>query len=338
MKAWQLTAHGVPENAFKLRDLPDPVPKAGEVLIRSEGFGLNYADVMAVKGLYPDAPPPPCVLGYEVVGRVEQCGEGAPKGLLGKRVLAMTRFGGYAELACADHRTVVEVSEGTELGAALAMGTQGLTAWYMAQVAVQLEAGDRVLVHSAAGGVGQLLTQLAVGRGCEVFAVARGADKIAYLNQLGARHVMDRDAGDYAAEVRKAAGPDGLDVSFNPVGGSTFKKDLALLGGGGRLVLFGGAQRSGRMFGSLRFAWSMGLVVPILLMMRSKSLIGVNMLRISERRPQVAGRCMQGALDALRRGALHPRVHPLFPADQLPQAVELLGSGKSIGKVAVRWG
>lgn len=82
----------------------------------------------------------------------------------------------------------------------------------------------------------------------------------------------------------------------------------------------------------------MGLVVPILLMMRSKSLIGVNMLRISERRPQVAGRCMQGALDALRRGALHPRVHPLFPADQLPQAVELLGSGKSIGKVAVRWG
>ena len=83
MKAWQLTAHGEPSKVLALLEVPDPVPKPGEVLIRSEGFGLNYADVMAVKGLYRDAPPPPSVIGYEIVGRVVQCGEGVPAELMG---------------------------------------------------------------------------------------------------------------------------------------------------------------------------------------------------------------------------------------------------------------
>ncbi|MBK7246197.1 MAG: zinc-binding dehydrogenase [Flavobacteriales bacterium] len=338
MKAWQLTAHGDPAKVLVLRELPDPVPKPGEVLIRSEGFGLNYADVMAVKGLYRDAPPPPCVIGYETVGRVEQCGEGVPPELLGKRVLAMTRFGGYAELACTDHRAVAVIPEDMGLGEALAMATQGATAWYMAMVASPVQAGQRILVHSAAGGVGQLLTQMAVHQGCEVFAVANGEEKMAYLKQLGAQHVIDRKAGDHAVQVGKLLGKERLDASFNAVGGTTFKKDLKLIGSGGRLLLFGGAERgAGGAFGTLRFVWNMGLVIPIFLMMRSKSLIGVNMLRLSEHKPLLVATCMQGALDAMREGWLKPKVHPLFSADQLPQAVELLGSGKSIGKVAVKW-
>lgn len=338
MQAWQLIVHGPPRKALALRTLPDPVPDAGEVCIRSEGFGLNYADTMAVKGLYRDAPPPPCVLGYEVVGRVEQCGEGVPASLIGKRVLAFTRFGGHAQLACTDHRAIAEIPDDLGLGEALAMATQGATAWYMAKLAAPLQAGERVLVHSAAGGVGQLLTQLALRQGCEVFAVAHGAEKTAYLKQLGAQHIIDRGAGDHAAELRTLLGKEGLDVSFNAVGGSTFRKDRALLGSGGRLVLFGGAERSeGGLFGTLRFVWNMGLVVPIFLMMQSKSLIGVNMLRLSERKPLMVASCMRAALTGLQEGWLMPRVHPLFPADQLPAAMELLGSGRSIGKVAVRW-
>ncbi len=338
MQAWQLTTHGDPAKALALRGLPDPAPKPGQVLIRSEGFGLNYADVMAVKGLYRDAPPPPCVLGYEVVGRVERCGEAVPDGLLGKRVLAFTRFGGYARLACTDHRAAVPIPDDLDLGTALAMATQGATAWHMAAVAAPVQRGDRVLVHSAAGGVGQLLVQVALHRGCEVFAVAGGAEKMAYLGQLGVQHAIDRTAGDYAEQLRAMLGKEKLDASFNAVGGTTFKKDLALLGAGGRLVLFGGAERGkGGAFGTLRFVWNMGLVIPIFLMMRSKSLIGVNMLRLGDHRPQLVADAMQGALAACSAGWLKPRVHPLFTADQLPQAVELLGSGKSIGKVAVRW-
>ena len=338
MKSWQLTAHGPPGKVLALRELPDPVPGPGEVLIRSEGFGLNYADTMAVKGLYRDAPPPPCVLGYEVAGRVEQRGEGVPASLIGRRVLAFTRFGGHAQLACTDHRAIAEIPDELGLGEALAMATQGATAWYMAKLAAPLQAGDRVLVHSAAGGVGQLLTQLALRQGCEVFAVAHGGEKMAYLKQLGAQHIIDRGAGDYAAELRALLGQERLDVSFNAVGGSTFRKDRALLGSGGKLVLFGGAERGqGGLFGTLRFVWAMGLVVPIFLMMQSKSLIGVNMLRLSEHKPLVLAASMQAALTGLREGWLLPRVHPLFAADQLPAAMELLGSGRSIGKVAVRW-
>ena len=338
MKAWQLTAHGEPAKVLSLKQLPDPAPKPSEVLIRSEGIGLNYADVMAVKGLYRDAPPPPSVIGYETVGRVEQCGEGVPPELMGKRVLAMTRFGGYAELACTDHRAIAEIPDEMGLGEALAMATQGATAWYMAMVASPVQKGQRILVHSAAGGVGQLLTQMAVHKGCEVFAVAHGEEKMAYLKQLGAQNIIDRKASEYASQVGNMLGNERLDASFNAVGGTTFKKDLKLIGSGGRLVLFGGAERGGGgMLGTLRFVWNMGLVIPIFLMMRSKSLIGVNMLRLSEHKPLLVAACMEGALGALCEGWLKPKVHPLFNADQLPQAVDLLGSGKSIGKVAVRW-
>ena len=338
MKAWQLTAHGEPEKVLVLRDLPDPVPGPGEVLIRSEGFGLNYADVMAVKGLYRDAPAPPSIIGYETVGRVEQCGAGVPAGLLGKRVLAMTRFRGYAQLACTDHRAVAEIPDIMGLGEALAMATQGATAWYMSMIAAPLQTGHRVLVHSAAGGVGQLLTQIAVRQRCEVYAVAGGKEKMDYLRSLGAHHVIDRSQGVYSEQLQQLLGKEKLDVSFNAVGGTTFKKDMKLLGSGGKVVLFGGAERgSGGAFGTLRFVWNMGLVIPIFLMMQSKSIIGVNMLRMSEHRPVLVGACMQGALAAMLEGWLTPKVHPLFTAQELPQALQLLGSGKSIGKVAVSW-
>lgn len=339
MRAWVLTAHGAPQRALSIRDLPDPSPRAGQVRIRVEGFGLNYADVMAVKGLYRDAPAPPCVLGYEVVGRVEALGEGVPGDLLGKRVVAMTRFGGYAELAVTDHRALSVIDEDMPLGEAAALATQGATAWYMARIACPLRPGQQVLVHSAAGGVGQLLVQLAVKAGCTVYAVASGAEKMAQLKRLGAHHAIDRRTGDYAQQVRALLGDRRIDVSFNAVGGSTFRKDMALIGSGGAQVLYGGSERGeGRgLLGTLRFVWRMGLVVPIFLMMKSRSLIGVNMLRISEHHPDVIAACVAGVVRAHAEGWLKPHVHAEHAKDQLPAALEALGSGRTMGKVVVRW-
>ncbi|MBK9515303.1 MAG: zinc-binding dehydrogenase [Flavobacteriales bacterium] len=228
MNAWVLHKHGTTKEAFQLRQVPDPEPGPGQLLIRSEGFGLNYADVMARRGLYRDAPPVPSVIGYETVGRVERCGAGVPPERLGQRVVAMTRFGGYAELAVTDHRAAAVVPDALGIGEACALATQGCTAWYMARYACPLREGQRVLIHSVAGGVGQLLVQLAVKAGCEVFAIASGAEKMAYLKQLGAQHVIDRSTGDYATAVEHALGSHRLDVSFNAVGGSTFKEDMAL--------------------------------------------------------------------------------------------------------------
>lgn len=339
MKAWILEKHGAPESAFALCDRPDPVPGTGQVLIRSEGFGLNYADVMARKGLYRDAPEPPCVIGYECVGRVEGLGEGAPRELLGRRVTAITRFGGYAEQVITDHRACAMIPDGTGLGEACALATQGCTAWYMAMHARPLREGERVLVHSAAGGVGHLLVMIALRQGCEVFAVASGEEKMRFLRDLGVQHVIDRARQDYPEAVRRATGGAGIDVSFNAVGGSTFKKDRALLGMGGALVLYGGAERGNGAgpFATLGFVWRMGLVVPILLMMRSQSLIGVNMLRIGEAKPGVLAEVMRACVAAAGEGWLRPHAHDVFPAGQLAQAHTLLERGHSMGKVALRW-
>ena len=339
MKAWVLERHGTPERSFALRDMPDPVPGPGQVLIRSEGFGLNYADVMAVRGLYRDAPTPPCVLGYESVGRIERCGQGVTADLLGRRVTAVTRFGGYAEMVVTDHRAVAEIPDGLDIGEACSLATQGCTAWYMATMAAPLRAGQRVLIHSAAGGVGHLLVMIAVRRGCEVFAIGSGEEKMSMLRGLGAHHVIDRSKADYATTVQAALKDERIDISFNAVGGSSYKKDMRLIGSGGAIVLYGGAERSEGKgpFGTLRFVWSMGITLPILLMMKSRSLIGVNMLRISEAKPDLLAQCLKELVAAHAEGWLKPHVHAAFGHLELVPAHRALMGGRTRGKVAVRW-
>jgi len=338
MRAWTLLRHGDPHRAFALREHPDPSPGPGQLLIRSEGFGLNFADTMAVKGLYRDAPPLPSIPGYEVVGCVERCGDGVPASLLGERVVALTRFGGYAELAVTDHRACAVVPKDLPLGEAASLATQGCTAWYAARILCPLREGERVLVHSAAGGVGHLLVQLALRSGCEVFAVAGGGAKSDFLKGLGAHHVIDRHAGNYAAAVRSLLGDHRLDASFNAVGGSSYKGDMSLLGSGGRMVLYGGAERGGLgPFGTVRFVWRMGLVPPILLMMKSRSILGINMLRISEDRPALIAECLREMVRAHREGWVRPHVHATYAASALPDAHVALASGGTMGKVVLAW-
>ncbi len=340
MKAWILERHDAdPRQAFHLKEVADLKAGPGQVLIQNEGSGLNYADIMARKGLYRDAPPTPCIIGYEVVGRVRACGTGVPSELMDQRVVAMTRFGGYAEQAVTDFRALVKVPEDLGVGEACALATQGCTAWYMANYACVLRKDQRVLIHSAAGGVGNLLVQIAVERGCEVYAVASGAHKTEWLRSLGAHHAIDRHASDYAVRVKALLKDARLDVSFNAVGGSTFRKDMTLLGSGGAVVLYGGAERgTGKgPFATLGFVWRMGLTLPILLMMKSQSLIGVNMLRISEHHPTLLGQCAQEVVAAVRSGWLKPHVEKVFSAEQLPEAQALLESGGTMGKLAVKW-
>ena len=344
MKAWTLTKHGTPANAFELREHPTKQLGPNDIRIKVEGFGLNFADVMAVKGLYREAPPLPSVIGYEVVGRVTECGSAVPAEMLNKRVVSMTRFGGYAEEVVTDHRAAAIIPDSMPIGEAAAMATQGCTAWYAARILAPLRKGDRVLVHSAAGGVGQLLTQLAVHTGCEVFAVASGAEKRTYLQGLGAQHIIDRSIGDPYDQLRKALrspaqGRDNrLDVSFNAVGGSSFKQDMELLGSGSRLVLFGGAERGSiGGLGTLRFVWRMGLMLPIFLMMKSKSILGINMLRISENKPEIVAECLRAMVHAHTTGVIRPHVYKEYDAKHLVEALTALEGGKTMGKVVLRW-
>jgi len=172
MKAYFLVQNGSPEKAFNIRETDKPVINPDEVLIKVEGFGLNFADVLAMIGLYPDCPPLPAILGYDVVGFIEAIGSDVKDVVVGYRVTALTRFDGYAEYAVTKGSAVAKIPIAMDMGVALALSTQYCTAYYCAEELLRLHDGDEVLVHAAAGGVGTALVQLAKWRGCVVDGMA----------------------------------------------------------------------------------------------------------------------------------------------------------------------
>jgi NADPH:quinone reductase-like Zn-dependent oxidoreductase len=305
-----------------------------------EGFGLNYADVAARRGLYQDAPPLPSVIGYEVAGRIDGVGAGVTQWQVGQRVTALTRFGGYATHVLTDARAVVAIPDDLDVGVAVALPTQGGTAWFMAEEMVRLHAGDHVLVHAAAGGVGTLLVQLCKRHGCTVYGTVGSEDKLALVRELGVDHPINYRSSDFAAIVRGLRGDEGLDVVFDSIGGATFRRGFKLLGAGGRMVAYGAADHTPgalQPLRSLAFALSFGFQHPITLLMRSRAVIGVNMLRIADHRPLVLQRCLQGVVDLALRGELRAVVGGRFPAAQLAEAHALLESRRSTGKIVVTW-
>ena len=339
MQAIYLIKNGEASTAFELRDHQVPAPESKEVRIKVEAFGLNYADVMARNGLYREAPPLPAVLGYEAVGTIDAVGTEMDTNLVGKRVVAFTRFGGYAQYAITKDFAFTEIDD-LDAGKALSIATQYVTAYYMAYDVTNVFEGDRVLIHAGAGGVGTALIQLCKLRGCEVFATAGSQDKMDHMKNLGADHVINYRQTDYATAVNSALGNERLDVTFNPIAGSTFRKDFKLLGSGGRIILFGGSERSGKSWGilsTLNFLRKMGLILPIGTMMRSKSIIGVNMLKIGDNRPMVLKRSMKNVAEMVVNGAVSPHVGGRFDVKEIAEAHSFLESRKSIGKVIITW-
>ncbi len=339
MKAAVLIKKGSSKDALKIQEVPDVHPTQGQVRIKVECFGLNYADVMARNGLYDAAPKMPCVVGYEVVGIIDEIGQDVPKDMMSKRVVAFTRFGGYAEYAVTSWEACAEIGD-MNAGEACAIAVQYATAYYMSWDAVNLHAGDKVMIHAGAGGVGTALIQLCKLKDCTVFANAGSQEKLEYMKSQGADHVINYREKDYATEIPKILGDQKLQATFNPIAGSTFKKDLKLLGSGGKLLLFGGSERSGKKWGilsSLNFVRKMGLMIPIGLVMSSKSVMGVNMLNIGDDEPKILQRCMTEVVKLVLEGKLKPHIGGEFSAENIADAHDLLESRKSIGKIVVYW-
>lgn len=340
MQAIVLKQFGSPTDAFELQERPTPEAAAGQVRIAVEAFGLNYADVSARQGTYIDAPPPPCVIGYEVVGRIDAVGTGVTNLPIGQRVAALTRFGGYATAAITDARAAVPIPDDLDAGVAVAIPTQGGTAYFCAEEMVRMYPGDHVLVQAAAGGVGTFLVQLCKRRGCVVYGTAGSDAKLEYLRTLGVDHPINYRREDFADAVRRIRGTAGLDVIFDSLGGSAIRKGLRLLAAGGRIVCFGAAERESgplQLLRDVRFAASFGFVHPIPLLMHSKSVIGVNMLHVADERPDTLGRVLHAVADLTLKGELQPTVGGRFTADQIAAAHELLGGRGSTGKIVVKW-
>ncbi|MEP7108204.1 MAG: zinc-binding dehydrogenase [Ferruginibacter sp.] len=338
MKAVFLIKNGAAASSFAIREITAPDPKPGQVLVKVEAFGLNFADVMARNGMYKEAPPLPCVLGYDVAGTVTATGQGVTNVKTGDRVTAMTRFGGYAEYALTDARATAIIPLNLDAATATAMATQYCTAYFAAAEMVNLHKGNKVLVQSGAGGVGTALIQYAKYKQCEIFSTAGTEEKLQHLSLLGVQHLINYRTQDFETEIRKLTNGKGVDVIFDAVGGKSVKKGFRSLSSAGRIVCFGAADMSDKnLFGKLRAAWDFGIYHPIMFMTASKSMIGINMLRVGDDHPQVLQRCLEAVVRLTGEGVLTPTVGKTFPVSAIAEAHEYLEKRKSMGKVAILW-
>lgn len=338
MKAIVLVKKGAAANAFETRVLPVPMVKPGEVLIKVDAFGLNFADVMARRDLYKEAPPLPAVLGYDVAGTIESIGEGVNQFKKGDRVIAMTRFGGYAEYAVTNASAVVLIPEGLDSVTATALSTQYCTAVYAATELVNLYPGDKVLIHSGAGGVGTALIQYAKHRQCVIFATAGSEEKITYLKSIGVHHAINYRTQNFENLVNEITSKKGIDVIFDAVGGATIKKGMRLLSPGGRLVCYGASSLTGKsIFGKIKTVLQFGFYHPFMLMMPSKSMLGINLLQIGDHQPKVIERCLKKLMEGYAAGIFVPTISKVFSADDIAAAHDYIERRESIGKVVVTW-
>jgi NADPH:quinone reductase-like Zn-dependent oxidoreductase len=335
MQAAVVKKFGAAEN-FELRDWPDPVPKADECLIRVRAVGINFADLLQRMGVYPGTPKPPFIPGFEVAGTVEAAPAGASV-KPGDRVVAMTRFNAYAELAACGADAVFAIPDTLSFEEAVAIPVNYLTAYHSMFEMGNLRAGDRVLIHGAAGGVGVAATQLARARGVETFGTA-GPSKQQFLRTLGVDHPIDYAREDFEAAVRRAA-PNGIEMVLDPIGGKSWAKSLRCLGAMGRLVVFGFSAAAGpsgkRSIPRAAKAYAqMPRISPMKLMEQNQAVIGVHMGRM-EGREAVMRREMNEILDMYRAGAIHPVVGKTFPLAEAAAAHRYIHDRKNVGKVVL---
>jgi len=330
---------GAIDRAFEQRELPLPALRDNFILIQVEAFGLNYADGMAIKGQYREAPPLPAVLGYDVCGRVVAVGKTVTLHKPGDRVTAMTRFGGYAGYAATDERAAAKITEEMDVCSALSMATQAATAWYCAEEACRIYENDRVLITAAAGGVGSLLLQLCLRRKARVYGIVSSREKEQVVMKMGAYAALNRSAGDIFSQYRALEGDRAIDIMFDSAGGSYIRKGIRQLAPGGRLIGFGAAQssNSGNIFSMLSFALSFGLFHPAPFLIDSHAFCGVNMLRLADHKPEVVRHCLQHAMALFHEGALKPLPGKVYPVAELVAAHKALASGIIPGKIAIHW-
>jgi len=337
MKAIYLKKYGDAKEAFDIKEAQIPTPKEDEVLIKVKYSGLNFADVIARRGMYPDAPKNPALLGYDVSGEISALGSNVTEFKIGQKVVAMTRFGGYAEYAATNKSGVAVVPDGFDMASATVLATQACTAYYCAEDCVTLHKGDKVLIQAAAGGVGSILVQIAKHRGCIVYGTA-STGKQDFIKKLGVDYAIDYTKENFYDVIDKNGHK--LDVVFDSLGGTAFAKGVKLLAPGGKMVCYGAAEQLESRKNKLKLlslAWGFGLFSPISLLMQSKSIITVNMLRIADFRQNVFNEVLQNVIQMATQNVITPHVSKVFPAMDIADAHDYLESRQSTGKVVLVW-
>ncbi len=341
MRAVVLTRTGGPE-VFQVLERPDPAVGAGEVRIAVRAAGLNFADTMARAGLYPATPKTPCVLGYEVAGEVETIGADVSGLTVGQRVMAGTQFGGQAELAVAKARDVLPMPERLSFEEGAAFCVSYATAYAALIIMGGLREHDRVLIHSAAGGVGIAATQVARNVGAEIYGTA-SASKHDAIRTHGVHHPIDYRTQDFKTEVRRLTNGEGVDVIVDALGPTSFRKDYRILRPGGRLIMYGLSDAFNESGRNLRAAAAGLLRIPTSTMPwwnagrmlnQNRGVFGLNLLSWW-RREGGMDRITVPLLSDLGAGRLVPVVARSFRFHEAGEAHRFLAERRNIGKVVL---
>jgi NADPH:quinone reductase-like Zn-dependent oxidoreductase len=341
MKAVVLTGTGGPE-VMQVREMPDPAVGPGDVRIAVKAAGINFADTMARVGLYPDAPKPPCVLGYEVAGEVESVGSEVSDYKVGDRVFAGTRFGGQAELVSVPEAQVLALPDALSFEQGAAFPVNYGTAYAALVIMGGLMPKDRVLIHAAAGGVGISATQIARNIGAEIFGTASPAKHDAIRAQ-GVAHAIDYRNQDFEQETMRLTGGEGVDLVIDALGPTSFRKDYRLLRSGGRMVMYGLSEATNERGRDLPATLKSLVKMPfaaapwwksLTLMNENKGVFGLNMLHWWDREGSL-DRVTEPLTADLGAGRLDPVVAKAFPFEQAGEAHRFIAERRNVGKVVL---
>ncbi|MGA8221950.1 MAG: zinc-binding dehydrogenase [Candidatus Acidiferrales bacterium] len=339
MRAMVVRRYGPPE-VFEAKEVPDAQPKSGEVLIRVKAIGVNFADLLQRMGIYPGTPKPPFVPGLEVAGVVEKVADGGKGGegaslKPGDAVAAFTRFNAYAEWVAVEASQAFRLPTGMPFDDAAAIPVNYLTAYHSMFAMGNLQPGDRILIHGAAGGVGIAAVQLARARGLVTFGTA-GPTKQEYLRKIGVDHAIDYAKSKFVDVVHKFA-PEGIEMVMDAIGGKSFAESERCLGPTGRLVVYGFSAAAGP---DGKKSWVRGARAlaqtprfhPLKLMSQNHAVIGVNLGRMGSRNG-----VLRTELDELYRmytaGKIKPVIGKSYPLAEAAAAHQYIQDRKNIGKV-----
>lgn len=326
MKAWQYLEHGMPSDVLRLVDLDPPVPGPGQVLVEVDAAAVNFADGLVIRGSYQARPQLPAVAGMEVTGTVIAVGDRAPQ-MLGTRVCGMTpkQSGGFAGLAVLDAVDAFTPPESFTPAQAAGFATAYQTAWFAVHVRGRVRAGDWVVVHAAAGGVGTAATQLAAAAGAHVVGVVGQREKVGVAQAAGCSEVVLRTDPD-VVERLKLATRGGAHVIIDPVGGAAHSISERVARFEGRIVVLGFAS---------------GVVPTVradLVMVKNISVVGLHWGLYRTQAPWIVTEQYTLLRKEMEHRGLVPDVSAVVPMEQLPAALESVESGRSSGRVIVAVG
>lgn len=322
---------------LKVEEKPDPAPREGEVLIRVRAAGLNFADILSRQGLYPDSPPKPCVMGYEVSGVVEAVGKDVNSSFEGKSVVALTRFGGQSELVTVKATQIFEKPEKLTFEQAAAIPVNYLTAYALLVVMGSLHAGESVLIHNAGGGVGLAALDIAKKIGAEIFGTA-SQSKHKFLSERGLDHAIDYREQDWLPVLQQLTNGHGVDLVIDPIGGAHWKKSYAALRHTGRLGMFGVSTASANgLSGKLKMlkaAIQTPWFHPFRLLNKNRGVFGLNLGHMWHE-PEKVAVWMRDILRGVDEDWIRPRVDQAFSFNDVGKAHRYLEERKNIGKVVL---